>query len=43
MVFFTNQIRTLDPIRFPAQPVGVVPQALLDRLMGVIKAFLDLK
>lgn len=43
IVFFTNQIRTLDPSRFPPQPVGVVPQALLDKLMGVIKAFLDIK
>jgi mRNA interferase MazF len=43
IVFFTNQLRTLDPSRFTAQPVGIVPQQVLDKLMSVIKAFLDLK
>jgi mRNA-degrading endonuclease toxin of MazEF toxin-antitoxin module len=42
VVFLIHQVRTLDPSRFPAQPCGVVPPHLLDKITRALKAFLDI-
>jgi mRNA interferase MazF len=43
IVFFFNQIRTLDPSRLAGQPSGVVPPHLMDKVSAAVKTFLDLK
>jgi mRNA interferase MazF len=42
VVLYANQLRVLDPGRFPPQPSGGVPVPLLDRLGASLRTYLSL-
>jgi mRNA-degrading endonuclease toxin of MazEF toxin-antitoxin module len=42
VVLYANQLRAVDPTRFPQQPSGSIPTVLMDKLSASLRTYLSL-